>query len=168
MDWNSFITYIRNNNNVTWRNFNIVNNLPPPNAEPPGYVALPFMAAGAPDRARRMRLEIVSRLPAGAEIVLELTPEFAELLRVRPRPMPLEFKTKSRGCRVVYIPINYSGCMQFPEVVFPARARIPLRLLVRIPEAMQHHEFELYARQLYEEDEVGRITWRLVPNRKSR
>jgi hypothetical protein len=167
MDWNNFITYIRNNNNVTWRNFNVVNNVPSPNAEPPGYVALPFMAAGAPDRGRRMRLEIMPYLPAGAEIVLELTPEFAELLRVRPRPMPLEFKTKSHGSRVVYIPINYCGCMQFPEVVFPAKARIPLRLLVRIPEAMRHHEFELYARQLYEDEEVGRITWRLAPNRNA-
>jgi hypothetical protein len=145
----------------------VVNNVPPANAEPPGYVALPFMAAGAPDRGRRMRLEIMPYLPAGAEIVLELTPEFAELLRVRPRPMPLEFKTKSHGSRVVYVPINYCGCMQFPEVVFPAKARIPLRLLVRIPEAMRHHEFELYARQLYEDEEVGRITWRLVPNRKA-
>jgi hypothetical protein len=32
---------------------------------------------------------------------------------------------------------------------------------------MRHHEFELYARQLYEDEEVGRVTWRLAPNRKS-
>jgi len=167
MDWNNFITYIRNNNNVTWRNFNVVDNMPPPDAEPMGYVALPFMAAGAPDRARGMRLEIVSRLPAGSGIVLELTPEFAELLRAHPRPMPLEFKTGNHGCRVVHIPVNYCGSVLFPEVVFPAKARIPLRLLARIPEAMRHHEFELYARQLYEDEEVGRVTWRLAPNRKS-
>ena len=114
-----------------------------------------------------MRLEIVSRLPAGSGIVLELTPEFAELLRAHPRPMPLEFKTGNHGCRVVHIPVNYCGSVLFPEVVFPAKARIPLRLLARIPEAMHHHEFELYARQLYEDEEVGRVTWRLAPNRKS-
>src|SRR5688572_23838313 len=48
---------------------------------------------------------------------------------------------------------------------FP-KARIPLRLLVKIPEAMRQHEFELFARQVYEGEEVGRITWRLVPLRQ--
>lgn len=67
LDWDNFITFIRNNNNVTWRNFNIVDNLPPARTEPPGYVALPFLAAGAPDKARAMWLEIVPRFPAGRD-----------------------------------------------------------------------------------------------------
>ena len=162
LDWDNFTTFIRNNNNVTWRNFNVVNNVPPPRAEPPGYVALPFLAAGAPDKARRMRFEIMPRLPAGAGVILELPPEFAELLRVRHRPMP--FKGADR-CRVVHLPLNHCGCTQFPEVIFPAKARIPMRLLVKIPEELRQHEFELFARQLYEGEEVGRVTWRLVPPR---
>jgi hypothetical protein len=166
LDWDNFTTFIRNNNNVTWRNFNVVNNVPPPRVDPPGYVALPFMAAGAPDKARRMRLEIVPRLPAGAEIILELPPEFAERLRVRSRSMPFAPYAKSDCPRVVYISINPCGCRSFPEIAFPAKARIPLRLLVKIPEAMRQYEFELFARQIYEGDEVGRITWRLVPSRQ--
>jgi len=168
LDWNNFTTFIRNNNNVTWRNFNVVNNVPPPHAEPPDYVALPFLAAGAPDRARRMRLEIVPHLPAGAEIVLELSPEFAQLLRVRPRPMPPQVKNRGHdGCRVVHLPLIHCGATRFPEVVFPAKARIALRLLVKIPEELRRHEFELFARQLYEGEEVGRVTWRLAPARNA-
>ena len=130
------------------------------------YVPLPFLAAGAPDKARRMRLEIVARLPAGAEAVLELSPEFAELIRVRPRLMPYTPFKNDAGCRVVHIPINHCGRTRFPEVVFPAKARIPLRLLVRIPEKLRQHEFELFARQAYQGEEVGRVTWRLVPPRQ--
>ena len=165
-DWDNFTTFIRNNNNVTWRNFNVVNNVPPPRADPPGYVPLPFLAAGAPDKARRMRLEIVARLPARAEAVLELSPEFAELIRVRPRHMLYTPFTNAEGCRVVHLPINPCGRTRFPEVVFPAKARIPLRLLVKIPKEQHRHEFELFARQVYQGEEVGRVTWRLVPQRQ--
>lgn len=126
LDWDNFTTFIRNNNNVTWRNFNIVDNVPPPRTKPLDYVPLPFLAAGAPDKARRMRLEIVMRLPARAEAVLELPSEFAELIRARPRLMPYTPFTNAEGCRVVHLPINHCGRTRFPEVVFPAKARIPL------------------------------------------
>lgn len=165
LDWDNFTTFIRNNNNVTWRNFNVVNNVPSPRAEPPGYIALHFLAAGAPDKARRMRIEIVPRLPAGAEVLLELPFEFAERLRVRPRSAPFPSVSKPGLPRMLYISLNHCVRTSFPEVVFPTKARIPLRLLVKIPEAMRQHEFELFARQIYERDEVGRVTWRLVPPR---
>lgn len=165
-DWDNFTTFIRNNNNVTWRNFNVVDNVPPPRADPPDYVPLPFLAAGAPDKARRMRLEIVARLPARAEAVLELPSEFAELIRVRPRLMPYTPFTNAEGCRAVHLPINHCGRTRFPEVVFPAKARIPLRLLVKIPKEQRQHAFELFARQVYQGEEIGRVTWRLVPHRQ--
>ena len=81
--------------------------IPPPGSEPRDYVALPFIAAGAPDKARRMRLEIVPRLPAGAEIVLELSPEFAERLRVRPHSMPFAPLGSNDRPRVVHVPLNH-------------------------------------------------------------
>jgi hypothetical protein len=80
--------------------------------------------------------------------------------------MPFAPYAKSDCPRVVYISINPCGPRSFPEIAFPAKARIPLRLLVKIPEAMRQHEFELFARQVYEGEEVGRITWRLVPSRQ--
>jgi hypothetical protein len=166
LDWDNFTTFIRNNNNVTWRNFNVVNNVPPPGSEPRDYVALPFIAAGAPDKARRMHLEIVPRLPAGAEIVLELSPEFAERLHVRPHSMPFAPLGSKDRPRVVHIPLNHCSRLRLPEIAFRAKARIPLRLLVKIPEAMRKHEFELFAQQIHEGEEVGRVTWRLVPQRQ--
>jgi hypothetical protein len=68
--------------------------------------------------------------------------------------------------RVVHIPLNHCSRLRLPEIAFRAKARIPLRLLVKIPEAMRKHEFELFAQQIHEGEEVGRVTWRLVPQRQ--
>ncbi|NUJ79774.1 hypothetical protein HUN39_06970 [Methylocystis sp. FS] len=161
LNWDNFRSFIRNNNNVTWRNFNVVNNTPPAGAQPPGFVAMPFLMAGAPDKARRMRLEIASRLPAKAEAMLEMPLEWAELLKVAVRPV----KGADRERRGV-VAIKPAGRTAFADVVFPAKARIAMRLLVKIPEDMRKQEFEIYARQMYGDEEVGRVTWRLAPPRK--
>lgn len=161
LDWDNFQQFIRANNNATWRNFNVVSNVPPPAADPANFVALPFQAAGAPDRARRMRLEVAGRLPKGTVVELEMPREFAQLLRVRTLP---DRGAKRR--REVRVPVNPNGRTTFLEVAFPAKARIPLRLLVNIPKAVRKHSFEIFARQLYENEEVGRVTWRLAPPRK--
>ena len=70
INWDNFRHFIRSNNNVTWRNFNVVNNEPAPNAEPSGFVDLPFLVSGAPDKARWMSIEVVARLPQGARALL--------------------------------------------------------------------------------------------------
>lgn len=162
LDWDNFRLFIRANNNVTWRNFNVVNNVPPSSAEPPNYVALPFLAAGAPDKARRMRLEVVGRLPEKAKALLEMPREFADLMQVRVAPVKGE---KDR--HVVRIPVNPCGRTPFAGVAFPAKAQFPMRLLVNVPRKLQEHEFEIFARQLYENEEVGRVTWHLTSERNS-
>jgi hypothetical protein len=43
-----------------------------------------------------------------------------------------------------------------------------MRLLVKVPKELQRHEFEIFARQLFGNEEVGRVTWRLAPPRKSK
>lgn len=161
LNFDNFMLFIRANNNVTWRNFNVVNNVPPSAGSPPNYVQLPFMAAGAPDKARRMAFEVVGRLPREAKVVLELPLEFAQMLRVQ----TTQVKGAKEG-RVVYIPVNPSGRTNFGHMVFPAKARIPMRLLVYIPDDLRKHEFEIFARQLHGEEEVGRVTWRLAAPRK--
>ncbi|MFN7963285.1 MAG: S8 family peptidase [Thermoanaerobaculia bacterium] len=161
-DWDTFSSFVRSQNNVTWRNFNVVNNVPPstPGKPPSRYVELPFLAAGAPDRARKMQIEVVGRLPAGAEAVLEMAPQFARKLRAHSRPIPLD---RPEQIRRAHVPLNPCGRNRFLELPLPAKARIPLRLLVHLPEKERQGEFEIYARQLYQGEEVGRVTWKLVP-----
>jgi serine protease len=157
VDFDNFMRFIRENNNVTWRNFNVVNNDPAASGgDPANFVALPFLAPGAPDKARPMRLEIVAKLPRGARVFLEAPPHFIDGMRVRP---PF-FEMQKRRVR---IPIHPHGRFNLEEMLFPAKSRTKLRLLVQIPKQLRRNQYELYARQLYREQEVGRITWRLVP-----
>ncbi len=159
LDWDNFRRFIRENNNVTWRNFNVVNNDPDASGgDPAGYVALPFLAPGAPDKARPMRLEFVAKLPRGARVFLEAPRHFIDALQFRAPSLSVE---KKRG--TVRLPINPHGRQSFEDMLFPAKSRTQLRLLVQIPKELRGNQYEIYARQLYREEEVGRISWRLVP-----
>src|SRR3712207_604391 len=84
--WTAFTDYIRNNNNVTWRNFDVRN---PFGGLVGGFVELPFLAPGARDEDLEMRLEVGAELPEGAELLLDVPLELLE--RMRWRPQVLEF-----------------------------------------------------------------------------
>lgn len=160
VDWDNYQNFIRNNNNVTWRNFNVVDNQPDPAAHPSGYVAMAFLAPGAPDKARRMRLEIVARLPKGARALLEMPVAMYEGMHERG---PVKIIRKRH---VAFVPVNPHGSRLLGETLFPAKFRGKLRLLVQIPPQHRHVAYEIYVRQLFEEQEVGRVTWRLSPLRR--
>lgn len=169
MAWNNFVRFIRENNNVTWRNFNVVNNVPPSAGSPPGFVALPFLAPGAPDRARPMVLEVVARLPQGARILLEGPRHWLDAeARRQVRPAGRDEKALAAAVaagdgRHARVLLNPHGRTALPERAFPAGSKTQLRLLVHVPEEHRLGEYEVHARQLYRGEELGRITWRLVP-----
>jgi serine protease len=53
------------------------------------------------------------------------------------------------------------------ERIFPAGSRTPLRLLIQIPEELQKQSWRLAVRQIFEDVEVGRVTWLLRPREVS-
>ena len=163
LDFDNFRLFIRANNNVTWRNFNVVDNMPPAAANPPNFVPLPFMAAGAPDKARKMGFEVIGRLPREARAMLEMPKDFAQLIQA-----PTIAVKGKRHDGMVYVPVNPSGRTKFGHVAFPAKARIPMRLLVNIPKEQRKYGFEIYARQMLRDEEVGRVTWRLAAAQKQK
>lgn len=159
--WDDFIRFIRENNNVTWRNFNVVPNDPSLVEDPSiprGFVPLDFLAPGAFDKARPMQLEVVARLPEGARLALQAPLAFLELLGEKPRSKEVD---RERKLGTIALPPR--GKLTFQELMFPARSRTRLRLLVAIPEAQRELFFDVAVRQLWEGHEVGRITWRLAP-----
>jgi subtilase family protein len=164
LNWDNFRRFIRENNNVTWRNFNVEDN--DPDVEDPtvpkGFKALKFLAPGAPDRGRFMSLEILSRLPERAKAMLETPLVFYELLHECHQLGNVKID-KKRG--VALIPINPQGRTRFGDVLFPAKSRTALRLLVQIPEEYRKQTYQVMARQLWEGEEVGRVTWQLQPER---
>jgi len=162
LNWDNFRLFIRANNNVTWRNFNVVNNEPDPSSDPSGFVALPFISPGAPDRLRRFALEVVAKLPTGAKAQLEVPLYWREALM---QHGPFEIDEKRQ---VLRIPVNPTGSRLLPEMLFPAKSRASLRLLIHIPEKYRARPYQAYVRQLFEKEEVGRVTWRLQKVEKAK
>lgn len=156
LDWDRFQKFIRDNNNVSWRNFNVVDNEPSPSADPEGYVALPFLAPGAPDKGRRMQLEVVARLPLGSKALLEMPLAFYKAVADRPPADIGHYQD------VVRMPVSPIASRVLGEFFFPAKSRNALRLLVQIPKEFRRSPYEVCVRQSFETREVGRVTWRLV------
>lgn len=164
LNWDNFRRFIRENNNVTWRNFNVENNDPDVNdpTVPKGFKALKFLAPGAPDKARYMALEVMAKLPDGAKAMLEVPLGLYELLHERHQLGKVSIDHK---CAVALIPVNPHGRTRFGEVLFPVKSRAALRLLVQIPEMHRKETYQIAVRQMWEREEVGRVTWQLQPKR---
>lgn len=159
MDFDNFRLFIRNNNNVTWRNFNVVNHTPDP-ADP--SAAFGFLMAGAPDRRALMALEVIAKLPAGARLWLEAPMALLKALNVRGSITPV--KGNKEFGRIACLP---NGLQRIGAMRFPAKFRARPRIIVELPkEARRQSGFQVSARQVFVErglhEEVGRVTWHLV------
>ncbi len=168
-DWNSFTSYIAESNNVTWRNFNVVDYLlsalqsqiwpNPARNIPDEYVVLPFEVPGAADRELEMKIEVCSRFPLGSHLWLEAETSLAKLL-CKESP----YHWKSKNLELTRVRLNPSGCNALNPVFMPPGARMKFRLNVHLPsESGPKGFYECYVRQLYREREIGRVTWRLKP-----
>ena len=170
LDWTNFQDFIKNNNNVTWRNFNVVDNAPPPAANPPGYVPLGLLLAGAPDRARPFAFEVHAKLPSGARLLFEAPHWLIDRLRLRrcrPEDVRVGPAKRRRGAKAAslddaLVVLAPSGRHHLGEILLPAKSAIPVRLHVYIPEGDRDHDYQVALRQLFDGDEVGRVTWQLT------
>ena len=148
VDFDNFRSFIRNNNNAAWRNFNVVNTVPDPTD--PG-IMMPFVVAGALDRAAEMHIEVIPRLPEGARLLLE-GPDFllgdGELDRGRSA-----IKLRPNGRQV---------CVRRR---FRANFKGRLRMIANLPDdAVGQTGYSVTVRQVYVEtgEELGRVTWWLA------
>lgn len=155
MNFDNFRAFIRNNNNVTWRNFNVISSAPDP-ADP--AVAMPFIIAGAPDRALAVGIEVIARLPRGAHLMLEAPIPMIERFGYRGR----QFKADRQLARLSLRP---QGVNDLGPLRLPARFRGKVRLLVVLPESAQKQDgWQVAVRQYLIDDrqEIGRVTWYLA------
>lgn len=166
LNWDNFQRFIRDNNNVTWRNFNVVDNEPSPAPDPDvpkDFIALPFLAPGAPDRARPMQLEVIAKLPRGAKVLFDAPVDFVERAQI----LTPAARVLAKAGRA-QVPVNATGRSKSRKLVFPAKSRTHLRLLVHIPKKERERAYEIAVRQLHEGEEVGRVTWHLAPGVRKR
>jgi hypothetical protein len=162
-----FLRFVRDNRNVAWRSSQVVSGDHEFADETSGakFKVLDFLAPGAPDHGRLMGLEISTALPTGAKVQLELPRRFYELLKSKH-----EFGELGAGAAkgTVRIPIQPQGKTRLEKILFPARGRNALRLIVEIPNQFQGGIYEVSARQFCDEEVVGQVSWQIRPPKNSR
>ncbi len=156
LDWTTYQDMIRAHNNVTWRNFNVVNNLPDtPDATP----SFAFNLTGAEDRALRFAFEIERKLPADA--VLELEGPMRLLLGLRGenpwKLVPSEVRNNAR----LILPALPRILLE--AVKIPREGRLPCVFRIHPRKGKVAYGHGIAIRQLYEGKEVGRINWQFAP-----
>jgi hypothetical protein len=165
-----FMNYIYANNNITWRNFN-VDILPAPHHFPihfGEFVALPFLIAGAWDGARVFSLETHAELPDESRIALQV-PHWIGRGFKPDYPGTEEFddaETDPGNRRRIRIPLPRNGRQSLGFIELPAGTAASSHMLVHIPEHRHQKPLRVVIRQLFEEREVGRITWLLRPKHR--
>lgn len=151
MSWSDFQDLIRGQNNVTWRNFNVINELPPSATS-----AFPFLVTGAEGRAELFELEVERKLPRDARLVLE-------------GPAGLILRL-GKGRQNVKVDAKRNAKIVLPSMPRIALGRLPLgggvrhrcRLIVTQGRERIGWGHGAAVRQLYRGEEVGRITWRFA------
>lgn len=173
VDWDDFCQFIRDENNVTWKNFNVVDLIdpapsPPPDPELPEPEPEPdegqeeeyaennveFKAAGAQDRDLYMELEFQSNLPKGATLMLEVPFNW-----IRPMRLKSQYNRIRKKQRTILVPIKFNGKQRMKPMLFKAKVKIPMKLHVQVPKKYLNRTYEVSVKQLYEGREVGRVTW---------
>jgi hypothetical protein len=152
MNFDNFRAFVRNNNGVTWRNFHIAEAVSRPDAP----LELPFLLAGAPDRAVPMGLEVIAKLPQGARLALK---GLAVL------PWRQRFGHPRKGGEHIDVLLRPQGRQDLGTFAVPAKYRAHARLFVVLPEEAQRTDgWQLIVRQYVAADreEIGRVTWHLV------
>jgi serine protease len=153
-NFDNFEAFIRNNNNVTWRNFNVEDMSPNP-SEP---LRMDFAIAGAFDRALPMGLQVIARLPEGARLTLEAP---AHLLQRLGHKGP-QFEQKGH---IGQLNVRPQGVQELGLFHFPAKFHAKLRLVAMLPAAArQQSGWQVAVRQYLPKDnfEVGRVAWYLA------
>jgi len=157
-DWDQFLEFIRANNSVAWRNFNVVDAAPAA-----GTFSATFLIRGAPDHRRLFTIGLEQRLPPGAAIELEVPSALAGELRNS--PVVQSWRQLEEGAVQVRL-------SRLPRaVLFEARlaARAAYRVRLTISGLTGRLGGRVTLQQLFEGQPVGQLTYafRSRPDRKS-
>jgi hypothetical protein len=160
-----FVNYIYANNNITWRNFNVV--APGQHRLPPWghFIPLRFVVAGAWDQQHAFALETHAELPEGSHLALQVPDWLGEQLKPAPAAMK-EFEDRQTDPghpRRIRVQLPAGRRHQLGRIELPGGTTAASHLLVDIPDERHKKPHRVVIRQLFEGREVGRITWLLMP-----
>jgi serine protease len=161
-DFDNYYRFIRENNKVTWRNFNVVSNVGPLSGELAGFVNANFLVVSAHDKDREMELEFSPQLPIGAKVSIEMPATLARLVNTDLTGIDPDLIEYDDHKRIARIPLNANERQTIIKAILPAKERYPVKLYIHIPEEFGHKDYTVSVSQKYKDLEVGGVTWKLV------
>ncbi len=166
--FDDFVNYIYANNNITWRNFNVVGPGMHPIKFPFGeFIPLRFLITGAWDKPHAFTLETHAELPEGSRMALQVPHWIGRgLVPVHPQMEEVEdSETTPEEGRRAHIPLAPHGRHALGRIELPVGTSAASHLLVHIPPESCVEPQKIIVRQLYREREVGRVTWLIMARR---
>ncbi|GEM_PF-2008476 len=164
--FDAYVDYILANNNITWRNFNVVEidfgRIKGPFG---GLFGLPFQISGAWDHEHTFHLGTVADLPEGSVLALQVPRWLGRGLDPVPDRLEVfeDLETDPTHPQRVRAHLPVKESHRLGQIKLPTGTAAASHLLVHIPPERHDRPFDIAIRQLYKGHEVGRITWRLVP-----
>ena len=152
-DFDGFRAFVRGQNNVTWRNFNVVDELDDPSADP---FMQPFLIVNYPDKRRYFDFIIERRMPREVKVWLELPIGIAKVFCGEIN-LDCKFDRKARTARILLPACPRAVVQRVPLV---AKSRLKCRFIF---EGLTKHGNPgnmLSIGQHFEGAELGRVTWR--------
>lgn len=159
-DFDGFRAFIRNQNNVTWRNFNVVEAIEEPMADPSIHH---FLIANFPKERRFFDFVIQRRLSREVRVTLDVPAALAKPFVVG---LEMDYKLDKKRQRAQFVLPN-APFMRVPRVLLPADARLDCRITFKGVAKQARAGQSLSISQVFEEEEVGRVTWRFERKRKA-
>jgi hypothetical protein len=160
--FDDFVNFVYTHNNITWRNFNVVLGLQQKWGR---FGAFRFLVTGAWDAPHEFVLEAQADLPDGSHLALQVPQWIGHGLRPSLHNLE-EFEdeeTDPHLRRRLRIPVPHNGRCTLGSIGLPNGTAAPSHLLIDIPNDRRQKPHRVVIRQLYENREVGRITWLLMP-----
>lgn len=143
---------IRNQNNVTWRNFNVVDALPPSDG-----ITFPFDLTGAEVAPEPFHLEFERRLPRDARLILEGPTALIRQLRKAGK----ELAAGRGGTSRLTLPSRPRIALGEVRLGGPVRHSCRLIVIPGKEKIQSGHGASI--RQLFRGEEIGRVTWQFAP-----
>lgn len=145
--WDNFTAMIRAQNNVAWRNFNVISGAQ-------ARSGLPFFIVGAPDQARRFDFVIRARIPEGMQLALTVPAAFAR----REKTFAKLWGTQA-GRKEITVLLPRRSTLNLKGVPLDAGAQIPARFSLVGAGKSRRSVAQISITQHDEGLAVGGLTW---------
>lgn len=156
MSFSDFYDLIKAQNNVTWRNFNVVNVLPDP---PSATTAFEFLLTGAEGEPEPFEFVVERNVPWDAKLVLEGPLQLIRLKLGRvSRDVKIDRRKKTAEMVLPSLPRIALGKARLGK-----GDRFPCRLSLIPGKTRITWGHGVAVRQLYRGEEVGRVAWQFAP-----